>query len=1117
VTASRILGEYRPDDYRDEAWYRNHEKTNPFSDEYQQTEGFNAGDEYSDYNPFYEFLFANGSVLGCVADIWIVISMVYCVVHFFDYFKSGCFAIHPDAVGLSDLHSRRRFLYIFCASYVYFFWGYFTGRDVSLFLYHLLSWLPSDDLKEMLGYDTQQISRLFLKFYEYSLWFQVWNHVTLGSFERYIWPVLATHIFRLCSYVHDDSLRNFFRKIEIEPHRDLRGSAHSHPQAASDRQRATEAIYRVIDNAGYTPYEISRSSAARRRDIAGEDLPFDLKSNAFDNRTTLPTARSVYVMVDVDYYLDINRYIERAVPIIMYTFQPDEVSGVIRDGMFSTTLDNYIETRIVGGATYRHQIWNYEVDHIVVHYWWGSVTSRVEQICCPGQPHRRWVGIFPRYTTYGWISFFLFASRHIVRRVFNFGNFVTTRAMRMDGNQLVEFISVSKPGLKFCATLPFPLAYTVLGKIKKAKAEGVLANLHSFLMNCVKKNRTPDWAKAFDAESTVQVLAEAMTEIPELFGHSPFVLSLPQCNPHYYCVDDKVDFDIPTETMRLVFQGVQPFTNTAGVPMKHPANDRACIRGRVIQPRSFVKHVPIAYEVAADKFIGFLIADKIAYPVDFDEVSRRQPRPTQQSKIRYALDWFWSWFDETMVVKAFQKREVYGKVTHPRNISQLPSDIKMRYSAFIYGLTDCIMYDVPWYACCKTPRQIATMISEVCLNKLWAIPTDFSKFDGTHSPWLSKIEEKILRRVFPVEYHDEVIKLYRSQREAVGITTFGERYNTGHSRLSGSPETSVFNTIDNALVAFITLSEMKAGPNRYQDAWNGLGAYLGDDGVTAEVDQQLYETVATKVGVKLTACRVEPGEAVPFLSRLFEDPWNGFLGSHMEVRRQVDKLHLTRSATNVPAAVVLYRKAAGYLMTDPSTPFISAWCIAVLRWCANRNVDGWEEQVKCDASWFSAYDREDQFPPCLDQTMALARIAESFGVDVAVIQELEEKFHNVEQGDDISALFPKCIVPLEERKIEVSAVVGDTLHIVDPAPQTPIQPITPKPAKTPRHKKRNEWVNSALQPDTSSKSSNGSLDIATPIAPVKLADPTVDPIVRFDQAFQREMKANAAKGQGIEF
>lgn len=223
--------------------------------------------------------------------------------------------------------------------------------------------------------------------------------------------------------------------------------------------------------------------------------------------------------------------------------------------------------------------------------------------------------------------------------------------------------------------------------------------------------------------------------------------------------------------------------------------------------------------------------------------------------------------------------------------------------------------------------MVAQRVCDVLADANACVNTDFSRFDGHVSPALRQLEEAIMLRAFRPKYTNELLDLQRSQYKMRGFGRFGSKYETGTARCSGSPETSAFNSIANAFVAYLAL-RMDRRDGSYAEpteAWRRLGIYGGDDGLTADISPAAYVKAASSLGQKLDIQPVLRGNyGVKFLARCYgPDVWFGDPNSICDLGRQLSKFHTTVS---MPSTITpedkLFEKTRAYLLTDRNTPII---------------------------------------------------------------------------------------------------------------------------------------------------------------------------------------------------
>jgi len=783
---------------------------------------------------------------------------------------------------------------------------------------------------------------------------------------------------------------------------------HSHPIAAGNRSVANIFIDNIIEKAGYLTYSVSMSARDQRAGNAGNRMFYFSKDLAMDYRNDKLNQKHCLKMIDVDYYCDMRKYAETVNPMFLYTFVPLKVAGKVPNGTYNIFNDK-VNVKIHGVASYHHKIWDYDTDSLIFDYWWGSVVYLVEQRMTDDAT-RRIIGLFPTRVVYGPLAWLL-PGKRLNRREFNVGDLVSNTYQMKDNDLMISFKSNAD---HLCATVPLKLYQTALIRCGLAKDPSISDVERIF--------RTDP--NIIDPTHCASLFISLY--LRKLIAMPANILTVPNYNSSNY----QTLYPLVTEDGKPSVRVVGPaYTNLGFGPMKSYNNDNACVQGRIINIKNKDLKVPPFYHQCMTEFLNFLIpVDKVHTGVPYEEkhVEDLQNRPTQRAQNEATKPFS---FLQNVVVKAFQKSEVYSKIQDPRNISTLNADHRLRYSSYIYSIKSFIKQN-PWYAFGKHPIKITERLRDVCADADWLIPTDFSRFDGTHGKFLADFEWSVLLRFFNPSYHKEVNDLQQGQFNVKAITNNGLRYDTGYSRLSGSSDTSDFNTLCNALVAYIAIRHTTT-PN---EAYNKMGLYGGDDGLTPNIPSEIYERVCTKLGLKLKAEMVLPGEDVTFLGRCYLDPWTTS-ESMCDIKRRLPSLHLSVTPVLVPVERVLSRKATGYLITDPTTPFISHWSKAILRIVKKNDDKKFENLLIKEDPWFSQF-VDPYHTPKAGDTHMYAIAAQKLGISVA---ELDNYCNKLDRAKTLEEMDLGIIFDFE-RKIEVSATLkGDVLL------KTP--PVKPLPEK----------------------------------------------------------------------
>jgi hypothetical protein len=196
-------------------------------------------------------------------------------------------------------------------------------------------------------------------------------------------------------------------------------------------------------------------------------------------------------------------------------------------------------------------------------------------------------------------------------------------------------------------------------------------------------------------------------------------------------------------------------------------------------------------------------------------------------------------------------------------------------------------------------------------------------------------------------------------------------------------------------------------------------------------------TVA-KFGMSFKAEAIDKGNPVPFLGRIYLDPWTTN-ESICDVLRQFRKLHLTATPSIVPNALVLHRKAVGILATDPNTPIITLWAQTVERLMPKAlgiypvaNHRQYAATI-VDQSYWAKYSTNVQFVPPSDSDFAIAVTCDNLGITIAEMERIEESFRACKSLEDLY----KTDLIYTEMKVLIDAIVGRELVRAQPRKTIP--------------------------------------------------------------------------------
>jgi hypothetical protein len=707
-------------------------------------------------------------------------------------------------------------------------------------------------------------------------------------------------------------LRGMFAEMEVVRLQAVHG--HTHGQSAACRSSASAFIDGLATSTGKRAVFLQGSAADVKNGREITRVHYWGKDWNVQPRQLEKADNDICAMIDVDYHADMPDKLSRNFrPLVMYTLQPTQAAADRGEYKYTFNSLGEVDYKVSGGGHYVHQLWN----------WQGDSVSATRTLC--GIPITRSVFnierkrvdedhqivlVTPLVKFYGiraWLSF-VGAECHELRRLNPVDRgFARLQVNRDDG----IYVSTAKVGGYLSAT--------VTAAVDEAIASAALTT--SKLTHATVKSKMGK-DSCLGSEILLEYHlggARTVERVDALSGVRSF-----------QWVKNYQDFE-PEKPSMVAF--MNPLYDGAFVPDNCRNNDERMVEERV---RKF-KDVPVQtltpFVMRAMREFSSLFKDTVGgyfRPYDVDVVYDRQNKPSQRMILEGAEHG--SANNNTSV---FQKAEAYGKVTDPRAISQINGSDKRDYSAYIYPVADR-MKELEWYAFGKKPRAIAERVAEICESAVsHADNSDFARMDGRVNANARELERIVMLELYHYEHHEELLKLMKSQTGLRAHTKHGVEYNTGNARASGSPETSAANSILNAFIAFLGFRMTMRG-GRFMDAreaWNALGIYGGDDGLTADQDGKAAEKAARIMGQVLTVERVKRGDmGVSFLARRYgPDVWWGDNNSCCDIKRQLAKFHVTtRLSSKITPQVKLREKAYAFSLTDSNTPIIGWFVQQVL-------------------------------------------------------------------------------------------------------------------------------------------------------------------------------------------
>lgn len=789
---------------------------------------------------------------------------------------------------------------------------------------------------------------------------------------------------------------------------------HSHPEAATLRCKANTFMDHFARCVGLTPFSVSMSKTQRTHAAAGSRYYYTAKDLQMKPSYAKPTDKHIITMTDVDYYVDLRRELT-GLPVLMYTFVPLEPAGSTTNAVYCAHSDNTIETVVNGGARYQHPCWDFDTDHIVVDHLFYSVFYLVEQISISRD--RRVIFLNPIRKVYGpfarWIP-----GKRLSRRKFNHTGIAFTRYTQSEDNTTKCYYSIAKLGEFQSCTIPSTTFSTAFIRTSECKEP-----------NLGQVERVFNHAKISSPLDSAALYYDAYKRSPTMFGEAPLIIT-PCVDQHTYQAVGPLVTEDGKSSMRAIWPG---YCRNTFSPAKSFNNDTACIAGRIDEPRNKEPRLPPIYFTFFDEFCRFLVPEssvETLAPLNHDEMAAKFNRPSQRALLQQVKN--------TMLmvdpkVKSFQKAEAYPKIVHPRNISTLPMDHNFNLGQFMYPFMDHILKASHWYAFGKTPRQISQLLHRKAQFSRYAVPADADKLDGSVRAVLRDLFLACLLRAYPRPYHDAIRRLENKERHIRAMTAHNISYDTGNTILSGSVITSVLGSTINAYLHYCALRH-HYGP---QEAYDALGVYGGDDGVTFDLPPNTLMRTVAKFGMSYKAEAINAGNPIPFLGRIYLDPWTTD-ESICDVLRQFRKLHLSATPKIVPNELVLYRKATGILATDSETPVIGNWARAIIRLTTpmvglNPKHHRQYAATIVDQSYWAKYTPETQFVRPTDKDYTARIVCDNLDITLLDMIRIEKIF---DEAKSLTDLYAENIV-YTEMKVVIDAIVGRELVKAQPRKTIP--------------------------------------------------------------------------------
>lgn len=751
-------------------------------------------------------------------------------------------------------------------------------------------------------------------------------------------------------------------------------SNHAHPHEADMRCQATTTMSDFINNynerhankTGFTPlrrYDISTSTREVKFGVDGTRLVFGDADLGLEYKCDSLESNHVVTMIDVDYYIDdFSQYSDN--PIMISTAIPTNISGRMNGCTYRYISPDKYEECVAGGAKYVSGLWDYSPDMVRVPRKWlgfetGFTFMKVEKISQPLTPNRYIVCLIPKvkcsvpYWLHRWIvwlsgmqyDYGAIEPLSRVNNVTSVGEYLIGRFARKTTDDKgkthigdtvqIRLADASSPGN---VTVPEELFQALCIQAREA-TNHTLGDTSRIVEDGFGNEKVSAAKKTILHDCVCKLVGSRIN----LFKLRINYQVVPEGSVRNY---DKLNRWKPTA--KLAAQPLVHNEDVAVCPVRSHMNDVACIHGRVEKvtndtvpdarfttfAEEFVKIVSSFARGNPNEYKDFVNDKRRQYhflhPEHMSVVDAHQSLPNQRAR-REREDKHAD--TPKNKVKSFQKNEAYGKPSDPRNISTMSTSHTRNLSCYAYAASDHFKRlfgpkgrQGKWMLPGSKPIDIADAVHAfVYRQRGEVIETDYSRFDGTISIFLrEQVEFAALRMLFAKNYRNELDRLFAAEINQTATTMHGVKYDTGGSRLSGSPLTTIGNTLINAFIAYCGL---RLTGRDAKTAMRMIGPKYGDDGI--DLACKGIKQAADLCGLTMKIIEPSSPGRVGFLGRVFPDARH-YNTSYFDILRALKKIPVVTNS-GVPTMVGLARKVAGYLATDPHTPILSAYCRALQR------------------------------------------------------------------------------------------------------------------------------------------------------------------------------------------
>jgi hypothetical protein len=812
---------------------------------------------------------------------------------------------------------------------------------------------------------------------EHSLWTRLSYRLSMYTDERN----LVKDVFVV------DLIRRQFADLVIRKRKV--STNHTHGAAAAARTEAIDLMELTAFTSGLKPYMFQTSRTDQRIEREGIRTFVSPKDVMQTPQLDELHKDSFMTLVDTAAHLDMHKFLNRYVhPTLVYDAVPHDVGGHSNGQFWYFDSESVLHTHVSGGASMRQKIHKYGTDHLAVYsrllFGLGPVNHLVTYAV-----ERRNVGKHRDVTllvpTGHWKGLAAFLEHR------KQDEFVTPLSVT-DGRFTVMHVNDKGTPYVSIGLTGSPFSVRVDSKSHAAAS----CRIHD------AKSRVPLSVASIKGYGITE--SQAAQLVTSYFGQKQFGKPLaepdtcivPPVTRTYQPVegyDPDVKFR-PTQIMR-------PLLDAAIAPDASRNNEEEAVRSRVTSIANEVTHDPIIARYASE-FATHILRDfpGHVFRVDLDEVELSQNRPSQRVLFDRGAQ---GEFDDP-VTRSFPKNEAYDPPKPVRIISTVPPEIKITYSQFTKGLSNKLK-PFKWYAFGQVPREIASQVASVCSGAISGVLlTDYSRMDGRVNAFSRLIVQIVMLTLLDPTERTEYTTLCLTQCNRKAQTRLGVKYDTGSSRLSGSPETSLDNTALNAIIIYAAFRISGLDPAAAWHALNEGAMCGGDDGLTADLDPDTFIATALRFGQVVTHDYVVRGTmGINFLARMYgPDVWYGDNNSMCSPMRTFGKFHLSATyQVGESAEAKAIEKLYALSLSDSQTPVVKQLTNLYIDPHAPRRTG--LELARSSDRWHSQWEGFDQFP---NDDMGSGWMEEVVREDLGVYFDLDLFFAYVDEWTAVPRRLP---------------------------------------------------------------------------------------------------------------